>query len=105
YMASPSSSSSSSSSSELPSHHRYSYAPGERSASMGHTSQGHGHGHGHGSQSDNMGMDTSMGLERASSMDVAMTPPSPQSTPQTPTKYRFDPIQDCIQRQREEATL
>ncbi|KAF9282512.1 hypothetical protein BGZ74_002132 [Mortierella antarctica] len=26
-----------------------------------------------------------------------MAPPSPQSTPHTPTKYRFDPIQDCLQ--------
>ncbi|KAG0283258.1 hypothetical protein BGZ96_012379 [Linnemannia gamsii] len=28
-------------------------------------------------------------------------PPSPQSTPQTPTtKYRFDPIQDCLQQEK-----
>ncbi|KAF9432355.1 hypothetical protein BGZ76_010912 [Entomortierella beljakovae] len=29
-------------------------------------------------------------------------PPSPQSTPHTPTKYRFDPIQDCIQQEKEQ---
>ncbi|GJJ77803.1 hypothetical protein EMPS_10162 [Entomortierella parvispora] len=27
-------------------------------------------------------------------------PPSPQSTPHTPTKYRFDPIQDCLQQDK-----
>ncbi|KAF9189751.1 hypothetical protein BGZ51_009293 [Haplosporangium sp. Z 767] len=27
----------------------------------------------------------------------AVAPPSPQSTPHTPSKYRFDPIQDCLQ--------
>ncbi|KAG0248262.1 hypothetical protein BG011_000265 [Mortierella polycephala] len=26
-----------------------------------------------------------------------VSPPSPQPTPHTPTKYRFDPIQDCLQ--------
>ncbi|ORZ16650.1 hypothetical protein BCR41DRAFT_370444 [Lobosporangium transversale] len=30
----------------------------------------------------------------------AAMPPSPQSTPHTPTKYRFDPIQDCLQQDR-----
>ncbi|KAF9125584.1 transcriptional repressor [Mortierella sp. 14UC] len=31
----------------------------------------------------------------------APMPPSPQSTPQTPTsKYRFDPIQDCLQQEK-----
>ncbi|KAF9987089.1 hypothetical protein BGZ65_005184 [Modicella reniformis] len=48
------------------------------------------------------------GTGSASRNTAAMTPPSPQSTPVTPTKYRFDPIQDCLQqerRQREEATL
>ncbi|KAF9561558.1 hypothetical protein EC968_005679 [Mortierella alpina] len=29
------------------------------------------------------------------------TPPSPQSTPQTPTRYRFDPIQDCLQQDKQ----
>ncbi|KAG0319860.1 hypothetical protein BG000_003759, partial [Podila horticola] len=29
-----------------------------------------------------------------------MAPPSPQSTPHTPTKYRFDPIQDCLQQDK-----
>ncbi|KAF9358760.1 hypothetical protein BGX26_000972 [Mortierella sp. AD094] len=29
-------------------------------------------------------------------------PPSPQSTPHTPTKYRFDPIQDCLQQEKEQ---
>ncbi|KAF9110986.1 hypothetical protein BGX27_005534 [Mortierella sp. AM989] len=55
----------------------------------------------------------SLAGSRATSMSMirnttSMTPPSPQSTPVTPTKYRFDPIQDCLQqerRQREEATL
>ncbi|CAO3569818.1 unnamed protein product [Mortierella alpina] len=28
-------------------------------------------------------------------------PPSPQSTPQTPTRYRFDPIQDCLQQDKQ----
>ncbi|KAF9939773.1 hypothetical protein BGZ65_009577 [Modicella reniformis] len=30
----------------------------------------------------------------------AVAPPSPQSTPHTPTKYRFDPIQDCLQQDK-----
>ncbi|KAF8940086.1 hypothetical protein BGZ58_007773 [Dissophora ornata] len=29
-------------------------------------------------------------------------PPSPQSTPHTPTKYRFDPIQDCLQQEKQQ---
>ncbi|KAF9209205.1 hypothetical protein BGZ49_005827 [Haplosporangium sp. Z 27] len=29
-------------------------------------------------------------------------PPSPQSSPHTPTKYRFDPIQDCLQQEKEQ---
>ncbi|KAF9272253.1 transcriptional repressor, partial [Mortierella alpina] len=29
------------------------------------------------------------------------TPPSPQSTPHTPTRYRFDPIQDCLQQDKQ----
>ncbi|KAF9326768.1 hypothetical protein BGZ91_001787 [Linnemannia elongata] len=51
---------------------------------------------------------TSAAMAAMSMAAASSTPLSPQSTPATPTKYRFDPIQDCIQqerRQREEATL
>lgn len=51
---------------------------------------------------------TSAAMAAMSMAAASSTPLSPQSTPVTPTKYRFDPIQDCIQqerRQREEATL
>ncbi|KAG0258926.1 hypothetical protein BG011_002974 [Mortierella polycephala] len=90
HLASPSSSSSSSTTMELHPH-AYSYPhshsqSSERSGTSGRST----------SMSTNMGM------------NMTMTPPSPQSTPVTPTKYRFDPIQDCLQqerRQREEATL
>ncbi|KAF9113384.1 hypothetical protein BGX27_001660 [Mortierella sp. AM989] len=37
----------------------------------------------------------------ASHLNVA-APPSPQSSPHTPTKYRFDPIQDCLQQEKEQ---
>ncbi|KAI1317143.1 transcriptional repressor [Mortierella claussenii] len=30
----------------------------------------------------------------------AAMPPSPQSTPHTPTKYRFDPIHDCLHQEK-----
>ncbi|KAG0201335.1 transcriptional repressor, partial [Mortierella sp. GBA30] len=30
------------------------------------------------------------------------TPPSPQSTPHTPTRYRFDPIHDCLQQDKQQ---
>ncbi|KAF9999608.1 hypothetical protein BGZ80_009207 [Entomortierella chlamydospora] len=32
----------------------------------------------------------------------ATAPPSPQSTPHTPTKHRFDPIQDCLQQEKQQ---
>ncbi|KAF9402694.1 hypothetical protein BGZ94_004846 [Podila epigama] len=57
-----------------------------------HSQHGHpiqspsGFSHGHDRHSPN---------ERIQALSGA--PPSPQSTPHTPTKYRFDPIQDCLQ--------
>ncbi|KAF9921230.1 hypothetical protein FBU30_008786 [Linnemannia zychae] len=44
-----------------------------------------------------------LGSERSSGHPhhFSLMPPSPQSTPQTPTtKYRFDPIQDCLQQEK-----
>ncbi|KAF9354640.1 hypothetical protein BGX26_007525 [Mortierella sp. AD094] len=96
HMASPASSSSSSSAELHP--QAYSYP--------------HSHTHSSSERSSLAGSRaTSMSTIRNSATanaGMAMTPPSPQSTPVTPTKYRFDPIQDCLQqerRQREEATL
>ncbi|CAO3572032.1 unnamed protein product [Mortierella alpina] len=87
HLASPSSSSASSSEMHP---HAYSYAHSQAASSerSGHASGRASHGN--------------------HTLAMNMTPPSPQSTPATPTKYRFDPIQDCLQqerRQREEATL
>ncbi|KAF8966847.1 hypothetical protein BGZ46_000289 [Entomortierella lignicola] len=88
HMISPPSSSSSSSADLHP--QAYSYA--------------HSHNHSSSERSGNSRA-TSMSTIRNTS---GMTPPSPQSTPVTPTKYRFDPIQDCLRQERrlrEEATL
>ncbi|KAG0206634.1 hypothetical protein BGX28_001973 [Mortierella sp. GBA30] len=99
-------------------------------------SHGHGHGHGHHGASKHLASPSSSSASssemhphaysyahsQATSLSegshasgrqmnmsaMNMTPPSPQSTPVTPTKYRFDPIQDCLQQERrlrEEATL
>ncbi|KAF9171667.1 hypothetical protein BGX21_010190 [Mortierella sp. AD011] len=89
HMASPPSSSSSSSAELHP--QAYSYP--------------HSHTH---SSSDRPSLAGGRATGMSTFRNSGMTPPSPQSTPVTPTKYRFDPIQDCLQqerRQREEATL
>ncbi|KAG0243017.1 hypothetical protein BGX31_011333 [Mortierella sp. GBA43] len=85
--------------------HGHSHSYGHGSKHLASPPSSYPHSHMHLSTSSSSG---SRGMGSSSNGRGAMTPPSPQSTPVTPTKYRFDPIQDCLQqerRQREEATL
>ncbi|KAF9143050.1 hypothetical protein BGX30_001500 [Mortierella sp. GBA39] len=112
---------------DRPYHHRHhgQYAGTQQQPSSGHYQQqypsqkqyhrrssspqphaGHAHGHnGNGYQLPPLSLHNQERLasERGSGHPhhhVPM-PPSPQSTPQTPTtKYRFDPIQDCLQQEK-----
>ncbi|KAF9905774.1 transcriptional repressor [Linnemannia zychae] len=76
----------------------------QRRSSSPQAHAGHGHGH-NGYQLPPLSLHNQERLasERGSghSHHNAPMPPSPQSTPQTPTsKYRFDPIQDCLQQEK-----
>lgn len=81
-------------------HHPY-HQPSNNASHAGHA-QANGnyqlpplsvHGHGHGQE--RRPVERSLGGHLN-----AAAPPSPQSTPHTPTKYRFDPIQDCLQQDK-----
>ncbi|KAK3808442.1 MAG: hypothetical protein J3Q66DRAFT_76078 [Benniella sp.] len=86
--------------------HHYQYHQQSNNAShAGHAqaNQSHGgyqlpplsvHSHGHGQERRTMERSLSGGHLNTAA------PPSPQSTPHTPTKYRFDPIQDCLQQDK-----
>ncbi|KAG0329370.1 hypothetical protein BGZ99_002376 [Dissophora globulifera] len=72
------------------------HAPSGRSLSY---SGGSGGGGSEGYQLPPMTQERTRSLGNYSS---TVAPPSPQSTPHTPTKYRFDPVQDCLQQEKQQ---